>query len=328
MKDALYAIRVGLFFALGLLLTYAVYLALSRKELHAGNGYTISALFTDMSTLSPNDDVRLAGVKIGRVTETNIQGGRGLAVMLIDAKYDAIPKDSVASISMGNLLGGNFVSIEYGNEQSGFLKDGDSLDTKPTASIEAVLSQLNELGRKLNVAADSFADIGEEPKSLFAKLNQIIDDNRSKIDNTLSNLESITTDVREGKGTIGKLIESSEAHDELLATVAEIKGAAEDARKLITEAQGTLDGLKTGEGAIGKLLYDKEAAQKIDNIISNFDEFSAALNSGEGTLGKLATDDELYRQLRALLSQAQQTLGSMSDSGPISAVGAAASGLF
>lgn len=328
MKDTIYAIRVGLFFALGLLLTYAVYLSLSRKELHANSGYTVRALFDDMGTLSPNDDVRMAGVKIGRVVDTSIEGGKGLAMFLIDVKYDAIPKDSVAAISMGNLLGKNYVAIEYGSPASGALKDGDLLATKPTASIGAVLSQLDELGRKLNVAADSFADIGDEPKSLFSKLNAMIDENRVKVDNTLSNLEVITTDVREGKGTLGKLIESDEAHAQLLATVNEIKAAAEDARKLMSEAQGTLDGLKTGEGAIGKLLYDKEAAQKIDNIINNFDEFSAALNSGDGTLGKLATDDELYRQLRALLGQAQQALGSMSDSGPISAVGAAASGLF
>jgi len=328
MKDTLYAIRVGLFFALGLVLTYAVYLSLSRKELHEGNGYHVSALFNDMSTLSPNNDVRLAGVKIGRVLETNIKDGKGVAVILIDSKYDAIPKDSIASISMGNLLGNNFVAIDYGVPQNGFLKEGDILATKPTASIGAVLGQLDELGRKLNVAADSFSSIGDSPANLFTKLNELIDENRSRLDNTLTNLEAITQDVRDGKGTLGKLIESDQANDELLAAVGEIKNAASDARKLIQEAQTTFEDLKTGDGVVGKLLYDKEAAAKIDHMIANLDEFSSKLNSGEGTLGKLATDDELYRQLRALLSQAQQTLGSMSDSGPISAVGAAASGLF
>jgi phospholipid/cholesterol/gamma-HCH transport system substrate-binding protein len=328
MKDTLYAIRVGLFFVIGIVLSYGVYLALSRKELHEGNGYHVSALFNDMSTLSPNNDVRLAGVKIGRVTETTIQGGKGLAVMLIDARYSDIPKDSIATISMGNLLGTNFIAIEYGDPKGGFLKDGDSLSTKPTASIGAVLSQLDELGRKLNVAADSFSTIGEGPKNLFGKLNDIIDANRPKMEKTLDNLEVITQDIRDGKGTMGKLVESDQAHKELLAAVEEIRKAAEDARTMINNANSTMESLKNGQGVVGKLLYDKAEADKITAMIDNLNEFSNKLNSDKGTLGKLASDDELYRQLRALLSQAQQALGSVSDSGPISAVGAAANGLF
>jgi phospholipid/cholesterol/gamma-HCH transport system substrate-binding protein len=328
MKDTLYAIRVGLFFVLGIILCYAVYLSLSRKELSDSNGYRVTALFNDMSTLSPNNDVRLAGVKIGRVVETTLQDGKGLAILLIDGKYKNIPRDSVATISMGNLLGSNFIAIEYGNTASGFLNEGDQLASKPTASIAAVLEQLDELGRKLNVAADSFATIGEGPKSLFDKLNEMIDRNNAKIDRVIDNLDVVTSDIRNGKGTLGKLIEDDEAHREILATVAEIRQAAEDARTMINNANGTLEGLRSGQGVVGKLLYDKEAADKLSATINNLEEFSAKLNSDKGTLGKLASDDELYRQLRALLSQAQQSLGSMSDSGPISAVGAAASGLF
>jgi phospholipid/cholesterol/gamma-HCH transport system substrate-binding protein len=328
MKDTIHAVRVGLFFIIGLMLSYAVYLSLSHRELTETDGYRVSALFDDMSMLSPNNDVRLAGVKVGRVLETTLFQGKGMAIMLIDSKYDAIPRDSVASISMGNLLGNNFVAIEYGNPQSGNLVEGDTLATKPTASIGAVLSQLDELGRKLNVAADSFATIGEQPASLFAKLNAIIDENRSRIDNTLANMEAITNDVRSGKGTLGMLIESDEAHRQLLAMVEEIRLAASDARALVGDAQATFSELRSGEGVVGKLLYDREAAAKIDAIIANLDEFSRNLNSSDSTIGKLVSDDELYRQLRSMLSQAQQALGSMSDSGPISAVGAAANGLF
>lgn len=328
MKDRLNTVRVGLFFVLGLVLTYVVFVALSRRELHEKGGYHVTALFTDMSTLSPNNDVRLAGVKIGRVVETNLQDGKGVAVLLIDGKYNAIPADSVASISMGNLLGSNYIAIEYGDMKNGVLKDGGVLQTKPTASIGAVLSQLDSLGRKLNVAADSFSNIGEGPANLFGKLNEMVDRDRPKIDQTLDNLAAITQDLRDGKGTMGKLMSSDEAHQHILAAVDEIRGAAEDARKMIENANGTLEGIKNGQGVAGKLLYDRETADKLAQIINNLNEFSAKLNSDKGTLGKLASDDELYRQLRALLSEAQQSLGSMSDSGPISAVGAAANGLF
>ncbi|HNX04175.1 MAG TPA: MlaD family protein [Opitutales bacterium] len=328
MKERFNAVRVGLFFVLGLILTYAVFLALSRRELHEKGGYRVTAVFSDMSTLSPNNDVRLAGVKIGRVLETNLQDGKGVAVILIDGKYTSIPADSVASISMGNLLGSNFMSIEYGDPKNGILREGGVLQTKPTASIGAVLSQLDSLGRKLNVAADSFSNIGEGPANLFGKLNEMVDRDGPKLDRTIDNLAAITQDIRDGRGTIGKLMSSDEAHTQILAAVEEIRHAAEDARHMIDNANGTLEGIKNGQGVAGKLLYDRETADKLARIIDNLNEFSAKLNSDKGTLGKLAGDDELYRQLRALLSEAQQSLGAMSDSGPISAVGAAANGLF
>ena len=328
MNNTLYAIRVGLFFVVGMALSYGVYLALSRKDLNENKGYHVTALFDDMSTLSPNNDVRLAGVKIGRVKETTLQNGKGLAIIVIDPRFSDIPKDSVAVISMGNLPGSNFVAIQYGDPQSGFLAEGDALQTKPTASIAAVLRQLDELGRKLNVAADSLSSIGEGPRTLFGKLNELIDRNSAKVDRIIDNADAITGDIRNGKGTVGKLIESDEAHQQLIAAVEEIRKAAEDARAMINNVNATVSDLKNGQGVVGKLLYDKEQADKVAEIIGNFNDFSKKLNSGQGTLGKLASDDEIYRQLRALLSQAQQSLGSIGDSGPISAVGAVANGLF
>jgi len=328
MKETLNAIRVALFFLIGLAVIYVVYTTLSRKDFRGSNGYRVTALFNDMSTLSPEDDVRMAGVKIGKVEATELREGKGMAVLSIDKRYSEIPHDSVATISLGNLLGKNYVAIEYGNPASGFLKEGDSLQTRPTASVGAVLEQLNELGRKMNVAADSFSNIGEGPTNLFNKLDAVVEENRGKIATTLANIQQLSQDLRDGKGTLGKLIESDEAHVQLMAAVQEIQLAASDARKMFADVQDLMAKMQQGNGTLGKLLYDDELAQKIDATVSNLQAFSEKLNSGEGTLGKLVNDDELYRELRSMLSQAEQSLNSISDSGPVSAVGAAAGGLF
>lgn len=327
MKETLNAIRVAIFFLVGIALIYVVYTTLGRRDLTRESGYRVIALFNDMSTLSTDADVRMAGVKIGRVVETDLYKGQGKAVIVINERYADIPADSVASIALGNLLGQNYVDIKYGNPDAGFLKDGDQLATKPTASVAAVLEQLNDLGSKLNNMADSFGGAGGAGGP-FAKIDELIESNRQKIETMLDNLNAITGDLREGKGTLGKLLQTEEAHDAMLAAAREIQRAAEDAQKTFANAQQVFAQVESGQGTLGKLLYDDSIALKIDQTVGNLQEFSEKLNSGQGTLGQLVNDDTLYRELRALLSQAEQSLSAMSDSGPISAVGAAAGALF
>jgi phospholipid/cholesterol/gamma-HCH transport system substrate-binding protein len=55
---------------------------------------------------------------------------------------------------------------------------------------------------------------------------------------------------------------------------------------------------------------------------------SDKLSRGEGTLGKLLNDDSMLRDMRGLMKKADRALDGMGDSGPITAVGVLANGLF
>ena len=65
----------------------------------------------------------------------------------------------------------------------------------------------------------------------------------------------------------------------------------------LTKKVGLLvDALNSNRGIIGRLINDKQLADKFDTMTSNLEAVSADLRSGNGTLGKLLTDDSFYNR--------------------------------
>ena len=72
MSDKAQYSGVGLFFIIGLVITYFVYTSLSQSGSARADGYPIRAPFNDILQLRVGDDVRMSGVKIGTVVGTSL----------------------------------------------------------------------------------------------------------------------------------------------------------------------------------------------------------------------------------------------------------------
>lgn len=327
MKQGFQALGVGLFFLLGLGLIYMVFTVIGDGKIKDDEGYQIVATFDDLKTLTPGADVRLAGVRIGIVKNTGLEGGHARADLLIFPEVK-IPADSHAAIAMSSLLGQNYIAVDYGSSPQS-LAEGGEIATRPSTDFNEVIRQVSDLGRKLNTIADSFSGLGgEDMNSLFSNVNELVIENREQINNIVDNLELITQRMNSTDGTLGKLINDPQAYDEIVQAVQEIKKAATDAQTTLADARTVINGFQNSEGSLGRLLNDDTLANELEVTVGNLRAFSEKLNSGEGTLGKLVSDDELYRELRAMLQKADQALDSVGDSGPITAVSSAANALF
>ena len=327
MNQTFQSIRVGIFFVLGIVLIYAVYSVIGTRQFGSPQGYSVTAEFDNIRTLSQGADVRMAGVRIGEVAATGLSGGRGLVTLRIDNAV-SIPSDSVATIAMSSLLGQHYISVQYG-QAGDTLGDGSEILAEAGADFNEILGQVQELGEKLNKMADGFSGLGDTGMGeLFTNLNELVVENRSRFDTVLANLEDITTKLNASEGTLGKLINDDEMYTELMAVVGDLRTASRDMEDALGGAREIISNVQAGEGTLGKLLVDDSIAQNLEITMTNMREFSDKLNSGEGTLGKLVTDDELYNDLRSMLNKADEALGSIDDSGPITAVGAVSGVLF
>ena len=92
---------------------------------NAAGRYEVSARFNSISGVDRGTDVRLAGVKVGIVTDVQIDPQRYEAVvrMSIDDTIE-LPDDTDARISTDGLLGGAYVAIEPGGGFDVIAKDG------------------------------------------------------------------------------------------------------------------------------------------------------------------------------------------------------------
>lgn len=148
MNNAQHTARVGLFFLLGLALIWVTFETLSDGKIFKDRGYTLVAGFESLKELKQGDDVRMAGVKIGSVEQTNLapSGRRAEAVLRIDPKI-TIKSDATAAIVMAGLIGTNYVGIDLGSTTAAALKDGAEIQTRGTPDINAIMSELGNLGK-------------------------------------------------------------------------------------------------------------------------------------------------------------------------------------
>jgi phospholipid/cholesterol/gamma-HCH transport system substrate-binding protein len=330
MHNAQQTARVGLFFLLGMALIWVTFETLSGGKILRDKGYQIIAGFDTLKELKEGDDVRMAGVKIGEVASTRLAGRRAEALLRIDS-HQLIKEDAAAVIITNGLIGTAYVSIDLGSDKAAALKPGAEIRTRKTPDINEVMAQIGDLGQKLEGAlqgiSGAFAGDGRSP-GLVQKLDQLVTDNRENLSRATANLQLITDKVNRGEGTLGKLINDPRLHDELVAGVADLRGGATQAKNFLASAQGLLDEVKAGRGTLGTLVFDQKAGEDLKASLSGLRSVSERLSRGEGTLGKLLGDETLLRDMRSLMRKADRALDGMGDSGPLTAVGVLANGLF
>jgi phospholipid/cholesterol/gamma-HCH transport system substrate-binding protein len=224
------------------------------------------------------------------------------------------------------------VSIDLGKDEDSPLADGATIQTKVTPDLNSVMAELGDLGQKLEGVLGTFETSingnGQPGGGLFQKLDKLITDNSGKFDTTMTNIQDISTKLDRGQGTLGKLINDSKLHDDLLATVDQLKTASAQAKTLAADARGIVDHVKSGQGALGMLIYDQHTADNLQASVQNLRSVSDKLASGQGTLGKLINDDTLYISAQSTMKKADRAIDSLNDSGPITAVGIVAQSLF
>ena len=332
MNNSQQTVRVGLFFLLGLALIWVTFETLSGGKVFKDKGYELVAGFDTLQSLKEGDEIRMAGVRIGEVKGTRLapSGRRAEAVLRIDTTVK-IKTDATATIVMSGLIGTNFISIDLGSASAADLRAGAEIRTKATPDLGAVMEKLSSLGTKLEDAlgslGSSLSGDANNP-GLIKKLDTLVTENREKLGSTLTNLQQVTDKVNKGEGTLGKLINDPKLHDELVASVNDIKAAAGDAKNFMANAQSIIDQVKGGKGTLGALVFDDKIGNDLRETTKNLRDVSDKIARGEGTLGKLLSDDSLLKDARAVLKKADRALDGFDDAGPITAVGVVAKGLF
>ena len=93
-----------------------------------GSGYPLIASFPDVDGVAVGTEVRLAGVRIGRVSEIQLNPQTYLADAVLTIPDDiALPTDSAALIQSDGLLGGAYIQLQPGGAMDN-LAPGDEIE--------------------------------------------------------------------------------------------------------------------------------------------------------------------------------------------------------
>lgn len=109
--------------------------AVAHSGRTAGKGYPLKARFENIAGLAVGGDVRIGGVKVGTVTNEQIDPKTFTAIVTMTvADNIQLPKDTGAAITSESLLGGKYISLSPG---------GDETDLKPDQTITATQSSIS-----------------------------------------------------------------------------------------------------------------------------------------------------------------------------------------
>jgi phospholipid/cholesterol/gamma-HCH transport system substrate-binding protein len=116
--------------------------ALAHSGRTSGSGYDLSAKFDHIDGLGVGSDVRLAGVKVGTVVGEQIDPKTFEAVVTFSVRNDIkLPKDTAAIVTSESLLGGKYVSLQPGADDT-TLQPGQSITiTQGSVSLEELLGK-------------------------------------------------------------------------------------------------------------------------------------------------------------------------------------------
>ena len=125
---------------LAVALGFLIYAGQAAGLAQGSQGYPLSASFRSLEGVTVGTDVRLAGVKIGTVTDValNAETFRADTVFSV-ANGIQIPDDSAVVIAQEGLLGGNFVEIVPGGSPFYYEPGQEMEDTQGAVSLISLL---------------------------------------------------------------------------------------------------------------------------------------------------------------------------------------------
>ena len=119
-----------------------LWMAYAVTNIQSSDGTMISAEFGGIGGLNVGDDVRISGIKIGKVTDTNLNAQTfGATVTLSIDPSISLPADSAARIAASSLLGGNHVEILPGFEEDMISSGGMIYDTRDPVNLTDLLGK-------------------------------------------------------------------------------------------------------------------------------------------------------------------------------------------
>jgi phospholipid/cholesterol/gamma-HCH transport system substrate-binding protein len=123
----------------------------------------------------------------------------------------AIPADSKITINQLGILGEKYLEIIPGNSVD-MIKDDSVTVGQDPVPIERIAEQVNTLMVKLGTTVDS------------VNTGILTDKNKQSLEDALAGLGAMGTDLKEGRGTLGKLLTDESIYDNLDDLTSDLKG--------------------------------------------------------------------------------------------------------
>lgn len=219
-----------------------------------GGGTTYSASFSEAAGLRPGDEVRVAGVKVGKVTGVSLDGG--LVKVTFTVRHTWIGDASTAAIGIKTLLGAKYLAVDpLGNRPQ---DPGTRIPRNRTTAPYDVTQAFDGLGHTLG-ALDT-----KQLAASFQTLSDTFKDTPASVRSAATGLASLSRTVSSRDAQLADLLSASK---QLTGTLADDKGRFQT---LISDGDLLLGEIQQRRDAIHSLLTGTQSlSTQLSGLISD-----------------------------------------------------------
>lgn len=295
-KTASQKIRLGLFVIIGLLVFILAVYFIGDKQKMFGKTNHLEATFNNVNGLQLGNNVRYSGISVGTVRGIEMVNDTIIRVdMIIDkAIFPYIKKDAVATISSDGLVGNMIINILPGKGNEPSVEPGYEIRSYNRIRTDDMLNTLNVTNKNA------------------AKLT--------------ANLLKITDEIKDGKGSLGSLLNDTIMSRNLKETVRYLKLTTKGTSETVTKIDKLMASLDNKNNVVG-VLKDTAVANKIKNMVTNLDQSTAEINTvignlnatiltikeGKGAINYLANDPELVQKIDSTMTNINEASAKLNE---------------
>lgn len=257
-------IKVGLFVVAALVLLVLALVLVGHMNVfqQPRNTYTLRTKFA--GGVEAGAPVRYAGIKIGKVTKTELlekDPTHVLVTISVDTQTP-IRTDSKAEVSTLGLLGENYIEIHPGTPEARRLPSGNEIPVVEAVRWTELVNQvggatgdaralINDARPRVNAALDNIKELTDEQnrehvRRVLVRMDQILTDSQPRIKTVLTNFESSSAkidkfmdDIKVTRAHLDKLLQNWGHLAE--GDQADVQQTLKDLRETLLRAEQTMD---------------------------------------------------------------------------------------
>lgn len=310
---------VGLFLLGGFLLFGVGLFWIGNRRLLFANNIELSTEFSNLGSLKVGSKVYVSGMEAGEVLGIQVPpkpGGKfRVRFRVLDDFAPILRSDSVATIQVEGLVGSKILQVDAGTADGKPLQAGAVVPSREPVEIGQLIEQaaktvkqidqaVDDIHGQVVVAVNQLTAVGQEAERLTRELGADAQDVVASGKRIITNVDAMVANVRDGHGTVGKLLTDETMYDKARATMSHVEAISGNARAASNNMRAVTDDLRS-----------RKIGEKMETAVSNVQQATGQLKDVLQAVSPGANpgDSGLLGDVRGTLENTREATSDLAD---------------